>query len=151
MGNILGSLPTSLVDSWERDGAGVGHRLLMAQASVVAILETLRAEDQEELVALFEYLPEAAQVAIFAELSLGSAGSVRPATDEDIAEYEGTDAGALAVASWGNQAARNVARVEARARRMLNSMPQDHANYLLDWIWGIDSILGAAVLRALAK
>ena len=105
--SILDGLPAGLVESWDNDGAGAGFRLQQAQGAVIAILENLPADAQEELVSSFDWLPQSAQAAIFQELALGSAASVLPATDGQIAEYAETAAGALVVAAWGGRAPRN--------------------------------------------
>ena len=111
----------------------------------------LPGEEQEWLVGMFEWLPQTVQTAIFAELALGSAASVRPADDDEIDEYFQHAAGALAISGWRGQAAQNVAKVEARGRRILDQLTAQDRELALEWLWQLDPNQGAAVLRMLAK
>ncbi len=144
------SLPSGLVAEWERSGGVVEIRLAEAQKAAIGILEGLHADDRVEFVQGFDALPDGVRSAIFLELSLGSAGSVRNASDADVARFAEMDEGRELVAEWRGRASRNVAIVLGRIRRIAERLSVADATLLDEWFNALPSRSTLAVLRVLA-
>ena len=144
-----GALDADLVAEWEASG-GFAGRLAQAQKGAIAILEGLAPDDRAAFTSAFDTLPEGARSAILSEISLGSAGSVRPASDADLTRFASTPEGGGMVSEWGHRAARNLAIVRDRISRILGRMEADEIDAATQWFDGLPPASAAAIYRMLA-
>jgi hypothetical protein len=141
-------LPALLVAEWERSG-GVEIRLAEAQKAAIGILEGLHADDRMDFVQGFDALPDGARSSVLLELSLGSTGSVRRASEEDVARFAETDEGRALVAEWGERASRNVAVALGRVKRIAERLSVADATLLDEWFKDLPPRSLLAALRIL--
>lgn len=145
------NLPPALVVNWVRDPAGENYRLRVTQQAALALASELSPGAASELVGGFDSLPQGAQAAILGELSLGSVGSVRNATEDDVAQFRRSDVGRIVADGWGGRAPRNVAKVWQRTRRMVDGMSPNDVDAAIDYFESLPTGAAAAILRFLAR
>lgn len=144
-----GTLDAGLVAEWEASG-GFAGRLAQAQKGAIAILEGLAPDDRAAFTTGFDTLPEGARSAILSEISLGSTGSVRPASDADLARFASTPEGGGMVREWGHRAGRNLAILRNRISRILGRMEADDIEAATQWFDTLPPTGAAAIYRMLA-
>lgn len=132
------ALPAILVDEWEATG-GFEARLAQAQKNAITILEHLHPDDRTAFTTSFDALPEGARAAVFSEISLGSSGSVRQASEAEVSRFASTVEGEALVKSWGHRASRNVAIVRDRIARIVRRMPAEDAAEATAWFEDLPS------------
>jgi hypothetical protein len=143
-----GALDPTLVAEWEASG-GFTARLAQAQKGAIAILERLDPEDRAEFITAFDSLPEGVRSALFSEISLGSAGSVRSASDADVTRFATTPEGGALVKEWGHRASRNVAIIRDRINRILGRMAAEDIDAATVWFDALPPTNAAAIYRML--
>jgi hypothetical protein len=147
--SLVADLDPDLAADWERSG-GIEYRRDTARDVAGQVVGKLAAAERANLVASFDGLPDAAQVAVLGELSLGSDRMVRPASDADLHRVAATPEGAAMVAEWRGGAARNIATVRARIELILTRIvPAEAAEAMVGWFDGLSPAAVAAVYRAL--
>lgn len=144
-----GALDPSLVAEWEASG-GFAARLAQAQKGAIAILECLAPDDRTAFTSSFDTMPEGARSAILSEISLGSAGSVRPASDGDLARFAATPEGDGMVREWGHRAGRKLTIVRDRISRILGRMGADDIEAATQWFDALPPTSAASIYRMLA-
>lgn len=143
-----GALDPALVAEWEASG-GFTARLAQAQKGAIAILERLDPEDRGAFVAEFDALPEGVRSALFSEISLGSAGSVRNASDAEVDRFASTPEGSAMVKEWGYRANRNVAVIRDRITRILTRMTAEDIDVATTWFDTLPPTSAIAIYRML--
>jgi hypothetical protein len=143
-----GVLDPSLAAEWDASG-GFDTRLAQAQKGAIAILEVLDPEDRDAFIAEFDGLPEGVRSALFSEISLGSAGSVRNASDADLARFASTPEGGAMVKEWGHRANRNLAIIRDRINRILGRMAAEDIDAGTAWFDALPPAAATAIYRML--
>jgi hypothetical protein len=143
-----GALDAVLVAEWEASG-GFATRLAQAQKGAIAILERLDPDDRGEFTAAFDALPEGVRSALLSEISLGSSGSARNASDADVTRFASTPEGAELVNEWGYRANRNVAIIRDRVSRILGRMEAEDIDAATAWFDALPPSHAAAIYRML--
>ncbi|MFC6657139.1 hypothetical protein ACFQEX_17530 [Roseibium salinum] len=123
----------------------------VAQGTALAILDGMAEDLAEETLSSFDALPEAAQAAVFDELSGGGSGYVRAASDEEMAAFRKTEDGANLAAQWGSNARRNVSKVNATLKRIVGQLSEADRKAFADWWVGLDQGAETAILKAMVK
>jgi len=98
----------------------------------------------------FDALPEGTRSAIFSEISLGSAGSIRAASEADVTRFTETPEGGEMVREWGHRAAHNLAIVRDRISRILGRMKAEDIAAATQWFDALPPVSAAAIYRMLA-
>jgi len=88
---------------------------------------------------------------LFSEIALGSAGSVRSASDADLSRFASTPEGGLLVKEWGPRASRNVAVVRDRINRILGRMAAEEIDAATTWFDALPPVSAAAIYRMLVR
>jgi hypothetical protein len=133
-----------LVADWERMG-GFNTHLNNVQNTVGSLVRNIgdnRA--QRAFMERFDRsVPDAARLAVYAEIATGAPTFVQPATKGELALFAQTPAGRAMVDEWGSDAAENVAKLRARAARLTDEMYEDEAGDFWDWFeeLGTDTII----------
>lgn len=143
-----GALDPALVAEWDASG-GFNERLAQAQKGAIAIIERFDPEDRRAFIAEFDALPEGVRSAVFSEISLGSAGSVREASDADLARFASTPEGGALVKEWGHRAHRNVAVIRDRINRILGHMTAEDIDAAAAWFDALPPTGASAIYRML--
>jgi hypothetical protein len=143
-----GALCPALVAEWEASG-GFTARLAQAQRGAIAILERLDPDERAAFIAEFDVLPEGVRSVVFAEISLGSAGSVRNAAGASVARFGSTPEGSALVKEWGYRANRNLAVIRDRINRILARMATEDVDAATTWFDGLPPAAAAAIYRML--
>lgn len=141
-------LAPALAAEWDASG-GFAARLAQAQRSAITILERLDPIGRADFIAAFDGLPEAIRTTLFSEISLGSSGSVRQASDVDVARFASTSEGRDLVDEWGPRARRHVAIVRDRIGRILKRMSAEEAEAATEWFETLPPAAAASVYRML--
>lgn len=141
-------LDPTLIGEWETSG-GFATRLAQAQKGAIAILDRLDPDSRTEFIGVFDALPEGVRSVLFSEISLGSAGSVRGASDADVARFASTREGGSLVGEWGHRANRNVAIIRDRINRILARMRADDIDAATAWFDALPPASATAVYRML--
>jgi hypothetical protein len=142
-----------LAAEWGEAG-DLPERLARAQdvagAAVAGISDT---EARADFEASFEGLPDGAQVAIIAEISMPEPGYVKEATDDDIELFASTEEGRALVGEWGGPntraAARNVGIVKGKLRAAMDEMSESDRQHFEVWFDNLASSEALSALRAL--
>ena len=142
------ALPVALVEEWESSG-GFETRLAQAQRGAITVLERLDPGDRAAFTGSFDALPEAVRSAIFSEISLGSTGSVRNASDADMDRFASTPEGGALMGEWGARANRNVAIVRDRIGRIIRRLSADDVTAAAAWFDDLPQEDAAAIYRML--
>jgi hypothetical protein len=141
-------LDPALAAEWDASG-GFGARLAQAQRGAITILERLDPEDRTAFIAEFDELPEGARSALFSEISLGSAGSVRNASDADVSRFAATGEGGALVREWGHRANRNLATIRDRINRILGRMVAEDIDAATVWFDALPPTSATAIYQML--
>jgi len=141
-------LEPTLVAEWDASG-GFAARLAKAQESAIAILDRLDPTSRPDFIAVFDGLPAGVRSALFAEISLGSSGSVRGASKTDVVRFASMPEGRELVGEWGHRASRHVAIIRDRIGRILKRMSADYAEAATAWFETLPSNQAAAIYRML--
>jgi len=149
---FAGASPT-LAAEWGEAG-DLPERLARAQdvagAAVAGISDM---EARADFETSFEGLPDGAQVAIIAEISMPEPGYVKEATDDDIELFASTEEGRALVGEWGGPntraAARNVGIVTGKMRAAMDQMTESDREHFQVWFDGLTSGEARSALRAL--
>jgi hypothetical protein len=144
-----GALDPMLAAEWDASG-GFAARLAQAQKGAIAILERLDPEDRGAFIAEFDGLSEGVRSALFSEISLGSAGSVRTASEADVARFASTPEGDTLVKEWGHLANRNVSMIRDRINRILGRMAAEEIDAATAWFDALPPTAATAIYRMLA-
>jgi len=145
-----GVLASALVVEWDVSG-GFEARLAQAQNSAIAVLGRLDPQSRVGFIADFDALPEDVRSTVFSEIALGSAGSVRNASDADVSRFASTSEGSTLVKEWGRRASRNVAIVRDRISRILGRMPAEDIDAAINWFDALPPASAAAIYRMLVE
>jgi hypothetical protein len=143
-----GALDPALVAEWEASG-GFTARLAQAQRGAIAILERLNPEDRAAFIGEFDALPEGVRSVLFSEISLGSAGSVRNASEADVARFASAPEGNALMKEWGYRANRNVAVIRDRIGRILDRMSGEDIEAATTWFDALPPTSAMAIYRML--
>ena len=143
-----GALDPALVAEWEASG-GFTARLAQAQKGAIAILERLDPDERAAFIAEFDTLPEGVRSALFSEIALGSAGSVRNAADADVDRFASTPEGSALTKEWGHRANRNLAVIRDRINRILTRMAAEDIDAATTWFDALPPAAAAAIYRML--
>lgn len=148
---VPADLSPELAEEWQRSG-GVAFRLALAQrAADNALAAFSEPEEFDAAIAGFDALPEAARTAIIGELSMGTWGAIRVASDGEVSRFGEDEDGAALVAEWRGHAPRKVAVVNARLKRVLKQMSREDGEAAATWFSELPAEASIVILRELAR
>jgi hypothetical protein len=126
-----------------------------ADAAIKAVqqstLEMLNAMGDKSVQGAFVYgvsqLPGPVQTGFARELSSPAPETITPAVSEQVSEYQAYGL----VEKWGAEAPMRVARAEARAQRMIKSLPAETRLAALEWFRSLPKNQAAAIIEQLSR
>jgi len=144
---------TELLDEW---GEESGERLASVKDGTMGIIKDLgglHSDAAMQFVSGFhQMLPGQARTAVMRELSATPPQDVEPVGPSHVDGYvRDNPVGQALVDEWGSEAPAKIARIRARASRLLGSMSPDDANATLAWIDTLTEDQARAIARQMAR
>lgn len=143
-----GAAGAALVEDWNAMGGAHIHagRVQEAAGRVVRLVT-----DATAFMAYFDTLPEAARVAVYAELASGLPGGAPLASEASVQRFASTPDGKALVDGWGHAAAERIGIFNTRVRYILNRMSKADGAALLSWFDGLEDDEAKAVVTSLSQ